>query len=108
MKLLEGNFNVDFCNPPVVGSVVFGPTFSVEIEDIAGEELVMNFNSTGELVVYVELVDVNGGVLFVENYAIVQGLSEHKISLNSISSGTYFIRINSAFNRIPPKQFIKI
>jgi len=66
----------------------------------------MEFSSTGEITLAIEITDIDGKVFYKTDLAISKGNSNTHIPLHFISSGKYFLKFYAPFNPIITKQFI--
>jgi len=90
------------------GGIIFQPVFDAEIESIAEEDLIIYFNTTGELSVQIEILDANGRSLLIEDLSLPNGKSTQRLNMSFLSLGQYFIRISNPYNAVINKQILLI
>jgi hypothetical protein len=85
------------------------PVFKVSIENkiIMNQRLDIIFDATGNVDVSIDIIDVLGNTIHTEQIILKKGINELCIQLNSIATGTYYIRFFSDFN-LPITEYIII
>ena len=97
-----------YCKSDLRGRFLLQHTFNTEIENFAAEHLTMTNTATGELSIQIEIIDMRGVIILIDNIVLKEGESTHQIKVNHLPTGTYFIRFSNPFNKIISRQFIKM
>ena len=85
------------------------PTYKVAIEDvIISDFLKLDFESTGDMRVEIEVINIDGIVVHAEKIDLSTGSNVRYLFLNNVASGVYFITFNNPFSEVIIRQFIVV
>lgn len=89
-------------------SLKFLPIFETTIKEniVTDKKLKIDFNATGEIDVFVEIIDLLGTKIYADNVHLEKGTKQHSINLDIFTAGTYFVRFSSAYYPSLNKQII--